>query len=108
MRTNANKRTQTQTNADLLGPVLGRTDFSRAFVLEPPDFSWILSPDSFSFFAGKSAERNPPGKSPAKSSKAYTTKIPNTFLQRGRVKISGSLKWDPTCRQTRTNASKRR
>ena len=32
---------------------------------------------------GKSAQKNPPGKSPAKSSKNNTTKIPDTFLQRG-------------------------
>ena len=38
-------------------------------------------------FVGKSAQKNPPGKSPAKSSKFYTTKIPDTFLQRGRTKI---------------------
>ena len=43
------------------------------------------------FFAGffllmlweKSAQRNPPGKSLAKSSKIYTPKIPDIFLQRG-------------------------
>ena len=47
-------------------------------------FSRILSPDFFSSFLWeKSAQKNPPGKSPAKSSKIYTTKIPDTFLQRG-------------------------
>ena len=36
----------------------------------------IFSPDFFSsFFVGKSAQKNPPGKSPAKSAKIYTTKI---------------------------------
>ena len=55
-------------------------------------FSRILSPDFLSSFLwGKSAQKNPPGKSPAKSSKIYTTKIPDTFLQRGRAKKS-SLK----------------
>ena len=34
---------------------------------------------------GKSAQKNPPGKSPAKSSEIYATKIPDTFLQRGRA-----------------------
>ena len=38
-------------------------------------------------FVGKSAQKNPPGKSPAKSSKIYTTKIPDTFLQRGRANM---------------------
>ena len=33
-------------------------------------------------FVGKGAQKNPPGKSPAKSSKIYTAKIPDTFLQR--------------------------
>ena len=40
------------------------------------------------FFVEKSAQKNPPGKSPAKSSKIYTTKIPDTFLQSGRAKIT--------------------
>ena len=44
----------------------------------------ILSPH----FCGKSAQKNPPGKSPAKSSKIYTAKIPDTFLQRGWAKRS--------------------
>ena len=35
-------------------------------------------------FVGKSAQKNPPRKSPAKSSKILTTKIPDTFLQRVR------------------------
>ena len=38
---------------------------------------WILSPH----FVEKSAQKNPPGKSPAKSSKTYTTKIPTTFCR---------------------------
>ena len=41
---------------------------------------------------GKSAQKNPPGKSPAKSSKIYTTNIPNTFLQRGWAKKSFRLR----------------
>ena len=51
-------------------------------------FSRILSPDFFSSFLwGKSAQKNPPpGKAPAKSSKKFfSTKIPDTFLQRGRT-----------------------
>ena len=35
------------------------------------------------FFVGKGAQKNPQGKSPAKSSKIYTTKIPDTSLQKG-------------------------
>ena len=38
-------------------------------------------------FVGKKCQKNPPGKSPAKSSKIYTTKIPDTFLQRGRANM---------------------
>ena len=37
-------------------------------------------------FVGKRSQKIPPGKSPAKSSKIYTTKIPDIFLQRGRAK----------------------
>ena len=48
--------------------------------------SRIFSPDFFSSFLwGKSAQKNPPGKSRSKSSKIYTTKIADTFLQRGRA-----------------------
>ena len=60
--------------------------FFADFFLGRRVFSRILSPDYFaSFLWGKSAQKNPPGKSLAKSSKFYTTKIPGTFLQRGQV-----------------------
>ena len=66
-----------------LGP-LG-TDFSRIFILEPPDFFADFVAGFFLLiFWGKSAQKNPLGESPAKSSKIHTTKIPDTFLQRGR------------------------
>ena len=77
----------------LLGSDFGRTDFSRIFIFEPSDFPRILSPDFLSSFLWEKVprkilqEKNPPGKSPAKSSKIYTTKIPDTFLQRGRANI---------------------
>ena len=60
------------------------------FYFGPPDFftdfvvGFVLL-----IFVGKSGQENPPGKSPAKSSKIYTTKIPDTFLQRGRAKVWG-------------------
>ena len=69
-----------------LGSVFGRTDFSRVFIFGPPDFFADLVAGFFLLiFVGKSAQKNPPGKSPAKSSKIYTTKIPDIFLQRGRA-----------------------
>ena len=69
-----------------LGPVHGRTDFSRIFIFEPPDFfADFLAGFFLLIFVGKSAQKNPPRKSPGKSSKIYTTKIPDTFLQRGRA-----------------------
>ena len=40
-----------------------------------------------SHFCGTSAQQNPPGKSPAKSLKIRKTKIPDTFLQRGRPRF---------------------
>ena len=55
--------------------------FNGFFIFEPPD---VL----FFFVVGESAQKNPPGKTPAKSSKFYTTKIPDTFLQRGRANKS--------------------
>ena len=73
----------------ILGSAFGRTDFSRIFIFEPPDFfADFLAGFFLLSFVGKSAQKNPPGKSPAKSSKIYTTKIPDTFLQRGRAKKS--------------------
>ena len=67
-----------------LGSDLGRTDFSRIFIFGPPDFFLDFVAGYFLLiFVRKSAQKNPPGKSPAKSSKICTTKIPDTFLQRG-------------------------
>ena len=43
---------------------------------------------------GKSAQKNPPEKSPANSSRNYTTKIPDTFLQRGRANNFLGLSWE--------------
>ena len=59
-----------------LGPAFGRTDFSRIFIFWPPDFfADFLAGFFLLIFVGKSAQKNPPGKSPEKSSKFYTTKI---------------------------------
>ena len=59
-----------------LGPAFGRTDISRIFIFEPPDFFADFLAGFFPLiFVGKSAQKNPPGKSPGKSSKIYTTKI---------------------------------
>ena len=71
----------------MLGSVFGRTDFSRIFIIGSPDFfADFVAGFYLLIFVGKSAQKNPPGKSPAKSSKIYTTKIPDTFLQRSRAK----------------------
>ena len=51
-------------------------DFSRIFIFEPPDFSAdFLAGFFLLIFVGKSAQKNPPGKSPGKSSKMFTTEI---------------------------------
>ena len=69
-----------------LGPVHGRTDFSRIFIFGPPDFvADFLAGFFLLIFVGKGAQKNPPTKSPGKSSKIWTTIIPDTFLQRGRA-----------------------
>ena len=60
----------------MLGSDLGRTDFSRIFIFGRPDFFADFVAGFFLLiFVAKSAQKNPPGKSPAKSSKIYTTKI---------------------------------
>ena len=73
--------------SQILGSAFGRTDFSRIFIFGPPEFfaDFVAGFSLLIIFVGKSAQKNPPGKSPAKSSKIYTTKIPDTFLQRGRA-----------------------
>ena len=74
-------------SARMLGSDFGRTDFSRIFIFGPPDFFVDFVAGFFLLiFVGKSGQKNPPGKSPAKSSKIYTTKIPETFLQIGQGK----------------------
>ena len=62
----------------------GRTDFSRIFILGLPDFVADLVAGFFLLvFVGKSAQKNPPGKSPAKSSQIYTTKNPRHISAEG-------------------------
>ena len=51
-----------------LGSVFGRTDFSRISIFGPPDFfADFVAGFLLLIFVGKSAQKNPPGKSPAKS-----------------------------------------
>ena len=93
------------TVSNILGPVRGRTDFSRIFIFEPPDFfADFLAGFFLLIFVGKSAQKNPPRKSPGKPSKIYTTKIPDTFLQRGRAKIFQKKKpsTKPTSQENKT------
>ena len=73
------------TSSLLSGLDFGRTDFSRIFIFGPPNFfADFLAGFFLLIFVGKSAQKNPPGKSPGKSSKIYTTKSSDTFLQIGR------------------------
>ena len=52
----------------LLGPAFGRTDFSRIFLFEPPDFfADSLAGFFLLIFVGKSAQKNSLGKSPDSS-----------------------------------------
>ena len=61
---------------EFLGPAFGRTDFSRIFIFEPPDFfADFLAGFFLLIFVGKSAQKNPLGKSSGKTSKMNTTKI---------------------------------
>ena len=72
----------------MLGSVFGRTDFffSRIFIFGLPDFLADFVAGFFLLiFVGKSAraQKNPPGKSPPKSSKSYTTKNPRHISAEG-------------------------
>ena len=59
--------------------------FSRMYMLEPPDFfrtdfaTGVFAPH----FCGEKCPEKSSRKSPPKTSKTYTTKIPETFLQSG-------------------------
>ena len=66
----------------VLGSVFGRTDYSRIFIFGPPDcFADFVAGLFLLIFVGKSAQKNPPRKSPAKSSKICTTKSPTHFCR---------------------------
>ena len=73
------------TQSLLLGSLFGRTDFSRIFIFGPLEFfADFVAGFFFLILVGKSAQKNPPGKSPAKSSNIYTTKSPTHFCRRAR------------------------
>ena len=64
----------------------GRADLSRIFIFGPLDFFADFVAGFFLLiFVGKSAQKNPPGKSPGKILQNLYNKIPDTFLQRGRA-----------------------
>ena len=68
------------------GVFLAERIFSRFLFLGRRIFSRIFSPDFSPHLCGqKCPEKSSSKKSPSKSSKNYTTKIPDTFLQRGRA-----------------------
>ena len=64
---------------------LPRTDFSRIFIFEPPDFfaDFVVS-RVFPQFSGKKFQENPQGKSPAKSPKFMQPKSPAHFCRQAR------------------------
>ena len=71
-------------SSHLLGSVFGRTDFSRILIFGLPDFFVDFVTGFFLLiFVGKSAQKNPPGESPAKSSKIYATEKSPTHFCRG-------------------------
>ena len=66
----------------LLGLAFGRTDFSRIFIFEPPDFfADFLAGFLLLIFVGKSAQKNPPGKSPGNPPNFYNKNPPTHFCR---------------------------
>ena len=91
-------------NRKLLGPAFDRTDFSRIFIFEPPDFfADFLAGFFLLIFVEKVPRKTPPGKSPAKSSKIYTTKNPPTHfcrLPRAKAVVEHRLLFLPVMKKT--------
>ena len=77
------KRTPILLKRHLLGPALGRTDFSRIFIFEPPDFfADFLAGFFLLIFVGKSAQKNPSRKIPGKILQNLYNKNPPTHFCR--------------------------
>ena len=71
--------------ARFLGSVFGRTDFLRIFSFGLLDFFADFVARFFLLILWKKCPEKSSRKFPGKSSKIYTTKTPDTFLQRGRA-----------------------
>ena len=74
----------------MLGSVPGRTDFSRISILGPPDFfADFLARFFLLVFVGKSAQKNPPGKSLGKILQNLYNKNPRYISAEG----PGQIMW---------------
>ena len=81
-----------------LGSVFGIPNFSRISIFEPPDCLLTFWPDfSPHYFLWETVPRknNPPGKSPAKSSKICTTRSPTHFCRGAGPAYLGKTAWPP-------------
>ena len=77
-------KTKQSERTPFLGPDSGRTDFSRIFIFEPPDFFADLVAGFFLLiFVGKSAQKNPPGKIPGKILQNLYNKNPRHISAEG-------------------------
>ena len=73
---------RTNLSSHLSGSVFGRTDFSRIYIFGPPDsFADFVAGFFLLILVGKSAQKNRPGKSPAKSSKFILQESPTHFCR---------------------------
>ena len=81
---NSGLKRNARRTSQILGSVLGRMDFSQIFIFGPRDFFADFETDSSPHFCGNKCPEKSSRNIPGKLLQICTTKILDTFLQRGR------------------------